>query len=358
MGFKAVRLLTETIVVTITILMAALSIYASQERFIDPQIHVFASLIGLFTIVIIIVNLFLTFYWASKLKAWFFVSIATFLLFIPYMTTMYQISFKTPPNFKERDICIATYNVSSFNNGHHYVKNFQNISFMFGEKDPDIICFQEIWYDNILTLDSISKFLEMPYYSIGENGLGVKDLAVFSKYPIKYTDHQVYPKTHNGSMFCDIQFKDKMVRVVNCHLQTTNFNQKKDEVRKLKQIFEPRVFAKAIQNLYKTITNNSKFRSEQALNVNYIVKTSPYPIIVCGDINETPSSFVYQKVKGELKDGFKEAGKGFGATYKKLFGILRVDYIFHSAQFECINFVIEKSNYSDHNPIFGFYRIL
>ena len=270
---------------------------------------------------------------------------------------MYQVSFKTPPPYNERDICIVTYNVSSFNHADHYVKNFQNISFMIGEKDPDIICFQEIWFDNILSLDSISKFLEMPYYSIGENGLGVKDLAVFSKYPIKYTEHQVYAKTHNGSMFCDIQFKDKMFRVVNCHLQTTNFNQKKDEVRKLKQIFQPRIFGKAIQSLYITISNNSKLRSEQALKVNSIIKISPYPTIVCGDLNETPSSFVYYKVKGNLKDGFKEAGKGFGATYKKLFGILRVDYIFHPSGFKCVNYVIEKAHYSDHYPVFGFYKI-
>lgn len=358
MGFKAVRLLTETIIVTLTILMAGLSIYASQERFFDPQTHVFASLIGLFTIIIIVVNLFLSFYWASKLKAWFFVSTATMLLFIPYMSTMYQISFKPSPPYSERDICIATYNVSSFNYADKYTKNFQNISFMIGEKDPDIICFQEIWFDNILSLDSISKFLEMPYYSIGKNGLGVKDLAIFSKHPIKYTEHHVYAKTHNGSMFCDIQFKGKIFRIVNCHLQTSNFNQKKDEVRKLKQIFQPRIFAQAIQTIYLTISNNSKLRSEQALKVSSIAKSSPYPIIICGDINETPSSFVYQKVKSDLKDGFKDAGKGFGATYKKLFGILRVDYIFHSSDFECINFVIEKSNYSDHNPVFGFYQIL
>ena len=357
MGFKAVRLLTETIIVTITILMAALSVYASQGRFFDPQIHVFASLLGLFIIIIIIVNLFLTFYWASKLKAWSFVSIATILLFTPYITTMYQISFKTPPPYNERDICIATYNVSSFNYADKYIKNFQNISFMFGEKDPDIICFQEIWFDKLLSLDSISQFLEMPYYAIGKNGLGVKDIAIFSKYPIKYTEDQVYENTHNGSMFCDIQFKNKTIRIVNCHLQTTNFNQKKEEVRKLKQIFQPRVFAKAVQNIYKTISNNSKFRSKQALRINYIVKKSPYPTIVCGDINETPSSFVYVKVKSDLKDGFKYAGKGFGATYKKLFGILRVDYIFHSSDFKCVNYLIEKINYSDHYPVFGFYKI-
>src|SRR5690554_3430203 len=84
MGFKAVRLLSETLFVFGTIVMAVISLYASQARFFNPQTHVFASLIGLFAILFIVLNLFLTFYWASKFRAWFFVSIATLLLFIPY----------------------------------------------------------------------------------------------------------------------------------------------------------------------------------------------------------------------------------------------------------------------------------
>lgn len=355
MGYKAVRLLSETIVVIITIVMAALSFYASYARFFNPQTYLFASIVGLFTLVFVVVNIFLSIYWASKLRAWFFVSFSTILMLTPYISTMYQFPFKSHPPYNERDLCIVTYNVHSFNYTGSYKTNFKDISFLICEKNPDIICFQEIWFDNFLSLDSISKYLDMPYYSVGENGLGVKDYAIFSKYPILSTEHQKYKNTHNGSMFCDISIKEKIIRVVNCHLQTSNINQKKQEIEDLKQIFAPRIFAKAIQNLFKTITNNSSHRSKQALAINEIVQNTKYPIFVCGDINETPSSFVYSEVKGDLKDGFKEAGKGFGATYKKLFGLIRVDYIFHSSEVECVNYLVEKADYSDHHPVFGFY---
>lgn len=356
MGFKAVRLLSETLFVFGTIVMAVISLYASQARFFNPQTHVFASLIGLFAILFIVLNLFLSFYWASKFRAWFFVSIATLLLFIPYTLTMFQISFKPRPPYNERDICIATYNVKSFGYYSHYTNNFKNIAFALGEKDPDIICFQEIWFDKHLPIDSIANFLEMPYYAIGENGLGVKDLALFSKHPIIETRSQVYPNTHNGSMYCDIQINDKVIRVMNLHLQTSNFSQKQHEVGQLKQVFKPRIFAQAIQNISKTINDNSIKRSEQALEVNKIITNSPYPIFVAGDINETPSSFVYDKVKGELFDGFRQGGRGFGSTYKKIFGIFRLDYIFHSKDFQCVNYFSENLEYSDHKPVFGFYR--
>jgi endonuclease/exonuclease/phosphatase family metal-dependent hydrolase len=356
MGVKAVRLLSETIIVFITIIMAGVSFYASQARLFDPQYYVSVSLLGLFVIVIIGVNIFLTFYWASKLKAWFFVSLATLCLFIPYITTMVQIRLTSPPPLGDRNICILTYNVNSFNYQHDYKTTFQNIAFTIGEKDPDVICFQEFWNGKDFPLDSISKFLGMPYYALGKNGKGVKDLALFSKYPIKKTEYQIYNDTHNGSMYCDLNFKGKLIRIVNCHLQTTNLNQKRGEIRKLKQITEPRVFYRALQNIYSTLSNNTIRRAEQAIAVNKIIKSTKIPIIVCGDLNETPSSFVYKKVKDDLKDGFKEAGRGFGGTYKKFFRILRVDYIFHSSSFECVNYISENVDYSDHNPVFGFYK--
>lgn len=356
MGVKAVRLLSETIIVFITIIMAGVSFYASQARLFDPQDYVFISLLGLFVIVILGINLFLSLYWASKLKAWFFVSLGAILIFIPYITTMVQISFRTHPDLDDRNICILTYNVDSFKFQHDYKTTFQNIAFIIGEKDPDIICFQEFWNSKDFPLDSISKFLGMPYYAIGKNGKGVKDLALFSKYPIENTEYQIYNNTHNGSMYCDLNFKGRLIRIVNCHLQTTNLNQKKNEIRQLKQITEPRVFSQALQNIYSTLSNNTIRRAEQALAVNKIVKSTKIPIIVCGDLNETPSSFVYNQVKDDLKDGFKEAGIGFGGTYKQFFRILRVDYIFHSSAFECVNYISENVDFSDHNPVFGFYK--
>jgi endonuclease/exonuclease/phosphatase family metal-dependent hydrolase len=37
-----------------------------------------------------------------------------------------------------------------------------------------------------------------------------------------------------------------------------------------------------------------------------------YPIIICGDMNNSAYSYVYRNIKGTLKDSFEEAGKGLG----------------------------------------------
>ncbi|MDR0971142.1 MAG: endonuclease/exonuclease/phosphatase family protein [Bacteroidales bacterium] len=366
MGLKAVRLLSETIIVLATIIMAGVSIYASQARFFNPHQHAFISLMALFAIAVVAINVFLAFYWASKLRAWFFVSLATILLFIPYLSTMIQISFKTPPSYDDKDFSVVSYNVKSFTYKNDYKTSLNYIAFGISQKQPDIVCFQEFFLgidakleeipnrQNIL--DSIAHFLGMPYYALGKNGYGVSDLAIFSKFPITKTSSHIYENTHNGSMSCDINVRGKMIRVINCHLQTTNINQRRGEIAKLKDITRPRVFAQALQNLYETMSKNSIRRAAQAAYVNNFTKDPDIPTIVCGDLNETPSSFVYKQVKGDLADGFKEAGRGFGATYKKMFGIIRTDYIFNSSDLQCVNYVKEDLDYSDHIPIFGFYK--
>ena len=39
------------------------------------------------------------------------------------------------------------------------------------------------------------------------------------------------------------------------------------------------------------------------------MQQSPYPIIACGDFNDTPLSYAYHFLKGELVDAFKLSGK-------------------------------------------------
>jgi endonuclease/exonuclease/phosphatase (EEP) superfamily protein YafD len=41
-------------------------------------------------------------------------------------------------------------------------------------------------------------------------------------------------------------------------------------------------------------------------------KQCEYPIIICGDMNNSAFSYVYRNIKGTLKDSFEEAGTGLG----------------------------------------------
>jgi endonuclease/exonuclease/phosphatase (EEP) superfamily protein YafD len=82
------------------------------------------------------------------------------------------------------------------------------------------------------------------------------------------------------------------------------------------------------------------------------VEESPYPVLVCGDFNDVPSSYTYRMARGKLKDGFQTAGQGYAYTYRYYKRMLRIDYIFHSESLQGIDYYSPELDVcSDHNPV-------
>jgi endonuclease/exonuclease/phosphatase family metal-dependent hydrolase len=92
-------------------------------------------------------------------------------------------------------------------------------------------------------------------------------------------------------------------------------------------------------------------RAEQAATLRAHIDECPYPVIVCGDFNDTPVSFTYRTVKGDLEDSFTQSGKGTANTYNGKLPSFRIDYIFYSPVFTSYNFEVSNLNHSDHFPI-------
>lgn len=47
-----------------------------------------------------------------------------------------------------------------------------------------------------------------------------------------------------------------------------------------------------------------------------VIDSTHYPVIVAGDFNDTPSSYTYRRLKGDMTDGFRAVGNGFGGTFR------------------------------------------
>jgi len=74
-------------------------------------------------------------------------------------------------------------------------------------------------------------------------------------------------------------------------------------------------------------------------------------VIVCGDFNDTPVSYAYRKVRGNLKDAFIESGWGTSNTYNGELPSFRIDYILCDHKFTAQNYHRDRVYYSDHFPI-------
>ena len=75
-------------------------------------------------------------------------------------------------------------------------------------------------------------------------------------------------------------------------------------------------------------------------------------MIICGDFNDTPSSYTYHRISDHRKDAFVESGSGFGTTYAgEFFPAFRIDFILHDPGFSSTGFHRHKTPFSDHFPI-------
>lgn len=89
-----------------------------------------------------------------------------------------------------------------------------------------------------------------------------------------------------------------------------------------------------------------------------VIEASPYPVIVCGDLNDLPASYTYTRISEGLRDAFLQRGSGLGRTYSRLSPTLRIDYIFyHPSALRCIGYKSPYTPLSDHNPVIANFQI-
>ena len=250
-------------------------------------------------------------------------------------------------------LTVATYNVDSFNQ-EHTGYSCKQIAECMKNLGVDIFCFQEFGINKEFGVDSLYVSLsEWPYHYIPSSpeGENLLQLALFSRYPIQDQQLITYPESNNCSLWCDIDFNGRTVRLFNNHLQTTDVSSNKRKLEKeLKADDSAKVELAAI-TLANSLYNNFKKRATQANQINQLIKVSPHPTLVCGDFNSLPSSYIYRTVKGNLNDGFQTCGHGYMYTFRYFKHLLRIDYIFHSQEFEGMDYFSPDINYSDHNPV-------
>jgi endonuclease/exonuclease/phosphatase (EEP) superfamily protein YafD len=160
--------------------------------------------------------------------------------------------------------------------------------------------------------------------------------------PVIFTD-----ETDNISMWADLDLEGERIRLFNNHLQTTNMNQNR-------VTFTPDIgqLLAQLKKLKRVVEENDGIRTRQADVIRKLLDESPYPLIVCGDFNAPPASYTYSTIKGDLRDSFRDVGKGYGYSYRYLKKLYRIDYIFYSpGSFRATRYYSPELEYSDHKPV-------
>ena len=296
--------------------------------------------------ILIIANMLLLVYWLIR-RRWLFslIPIVTLACCIPYSGTIFQFGFGNDKNSQQSGLTIASYNVAMFN---RETSGFiaQDILAEMRRQNVDVLCMQE--YNEISgdkkNSDSYKEYF--PYMAVGRN-----DMVIYSRYPIMNQKTISFEETNNSAMWADIDIKGNEFRVFNVHMQTTGINRTLHQVNKFSKQNQEIDNNRVLKAIYGNYMLGMMFRVGQAVTVANERHNSKLPVILCGDFNDVPYSYVYNTLLGDLVDGFKECGKGWMYTFRGKKAV-RIDYIFHDKQFKGIDYYKTEITYSDHYPVF------
>lgn len=295
---------------------------------------------------LIIGNAFFLLYWLVMRRFhWMLMPLITLLCCIPYISTMYKFGSFDEEADKQPGFKIATYNVAMFS---RETTGFmaQDILAEMKRQKVDIVCFQEYndYAGDKKNSDSYKDYF--PYSARGKD-----DMIIYSRYPIKQTKNFPFEMTNNSAMWADIEIKGNTYRVYNAHLETTGINGTLHRAAKAQMRGSDIKSNAVLDALYGNYAVGMIACSGQANMLAMDMRESELPIIVCGDFNDVPYSYVYNTMLGDKVDGFKECGNGWMSTFRGNKQV-RIDYIFHDPVLEGLTYYKKELSYSDHYPVF------
>ena len=261
-----------------------------------------------------------------------------------------------------------TFKVMSFNMHHfygpYYVTDTKDIldqkvracSFvnLLRQEQPDVLCLQEFLpYTNgreIDVRDSLAA-LGYHYYAAAAPQYGHSASICWSKYPIVAT--QLIDTTCKVRV--DVKVGDDTVRLFSLHLHSYQLTD--DDHAELEQLTRGEGDRESGRVMLRKFKSTILAHDEEWEVLEPLLRESPYPVIVAGDFNDTPASYIYQRMRKLLRDSYREKGKGFGTTYHGKFPAFRIDYILHDERLTPLSYQRMNSEISDHYPIIATFQL-
>ncbi len=262
---------------------------------------------------------------------------------------------------KRRDrstFSLLTYNVRQFYDADGN-SSLEKVVQLIREADPDIICLQEFFprtaTSTVASVDSLLK----GYRSIDGYGEGqrpnIQDLQQLIYTRLKVLDSGHFLLADVPAALCtvwaDVVAGDDTLRVINNHLLSTQINADDDAyLTKMGYIVDTAADDR-MRSIIGRFSRNSIRRADQADSLAHAIASSPHPVIVCGDFNDPPMSYTYDRISEGLQDAFCVKGKGYSHTFRGFNNVLRIDYVLLSPSFEVTEYTVEDVDYSDHLPV-------
>jgi endonuclease/exonuclease/phosphatase family metal-dependent hydrolase len=334
------------------------TLIAYVAPYVKPSEVSFLMIIGVSYPWLLLLNFIFIIIWGGSRYRYWWYSAACIVLGLGYLTTVLGTHMFKSKKTKNTDLKVLTFNTCGLSLFKFKNKNegYRQTNAFFEKQDADIVCLQESpWNRNQMNFQTDVPFLTKNYpYKYRADSTG---MAYYSKYPIATTE--VLPINKNGANGCsyaDIVLNDKTIRVFNIQLQSNEVSDRVDKLVDKGEITDEKSWMSFIRIL-KRFRYASIIREKEAEALKRNMMESPYPVILCGDLNDIPVSYTYRIVSKNLKDTFKKSGWGSGTTYAGKIPTLRIDYILTDKKMTPLSCLVLKEPFSDHYPVSATIRL-
>lgn len=357
MGLISYLIWLLNIIFAVALLLSYLSAY------INPEITTFFAFLGLGYLYLMLANLLFMLYWLIRGKGRLFLSLIILLLGYSSFTKHIQI-FPGREAPTEQGFKILTYNVQNMVHSNLGIEMFNNrklITEFIEKESADIACIQEFAsksgdfdgvFGKLKDQTGFDYYYHANYYPRKTHRIDA--ILILSRFPAV---SRGVLSTNNGyttfGQYVDLLIDMDTIRVYNLHMKSIRLRHEDYQFMEdiSKGQTEQAEIRNSSSNIIRKLHKAYQLRARQTLVVEGSLEDCPYPVIICGDFNDTPLSFSYRRISSGLEDAFVKAGHGMGNTFSGNLPPIRIDFILYSPVFSAYEFNVHKIKLSDHYPV-------
>ncbi len=182
---------------------------------------------------------------------------------------------------------------------------------------------------------------QRPYYA--DTALGVALCARQPAWLLQVQRRTYHEQGEWSYLFAEAAWQGQVVNVVVPHLLSY-------------RIRGPQDLEQGV-SLVRRLRRASRWHRQETAALLELVTGFRDPTLMLGDFNSTPEHAIHARIRGRLRDAFRTAGFGLGATYRFLLPI-RIDYIYVGPGVEVLAARVGPAGASDHRPVVAEVRLV